>query len=66
MNKKELAKFFSGVAVNEAIGHTVLAMGGLFPLTIFGLTVTPAYNSFIIFAWTAAAAFLIHYAWFKK
>ena len=64
--RKEIAKFVSGFAAHEAIGHTVLSGTGLLPLTMFGITVTPGYNSVIILAWWIILIALVYYAWFKK
>lgn len=61
-----MAKFFSGVAVNEIVNHLVLGASNSLPIKLFGLTITPTYNFIILVAWSVAAIFLIHYAWFKK
>ena len=66
MNKKEMAKFFSGIAVNEVVNHAVLAASDWLPLNVLGFTITANYNFVILVAWGVAAIFLIHYAWFKK
>lgn len=66
MHKKDLAKFFSGIAVAKVGFHGALAMSNVLPLQLLGFTITPNYNFWIIIFWVVAAAFLIHYAWFKK
>ena len=66
MNKRELAKFFSGYAVAKVLFHGALAYNNALPLELFGFTLTPNCNFWIMIIWGAAAAFLIHYAWFKR
>lgn len=66
MNTRELAKFFSGVAVAKAGCHVMLAASHVLPITLMGCTITPNCNFWMIIIWAAVAAFLIHYAWFKK
>lgn len=63
--KKEFAKFLSGFAAHEAIGHSVLSGTGLLPRTVLGITVTPAYNSVLIIAWWVILIALVYYAWVK-
>lgn len=64
--KREVAKFFSGVATHEAVSHAVLSGSGLLPLKVFGVTVTPGYNAGIIIMWGIISIALVYYAWFKK
>lgn len=64
--KKEIAKMASGFTVHEVLSHVLLSGSGLLPLTIFGITVTPGYNSAIIVMWTIVTIALVYYAWFKK
>jgi hypothetical protein len=66
MNKKELAKFFSGFAVSKVGFHAAFAVSNVLPFKLIGFTVTPNYNFWITIFWAAVAAFLIHYAWFRK
>lgn len=66
MNKRELAKFFSGIAVAKVGFHSVLAASNVLPITLLGCTLTINYNFYILIFWLVAAVFLIHYAWFKK
>lgn len=66
MNRKEFAKLASGFAAHEALSHTLLSGSGLLPLTVFGITVTPAYNSAIILMWWIVTMALIWYAWLRK
>ena len=66
MQKRELAKFLSGVAVAKAGCHVVLAASNVLPLTLLGCTISINCNFWMLVIWTAAAIFLIHYAWFKK
>jgi hypothetical protein len=66
MHKKDLAKFFSGIAVAKVGFHGVLAASNALPITLLGFTLTPHYNLCILVVWSAIALFLIHYAWFKK
>jgi hypothetical protein len=66
VNKRELAKFFSGVAVAKVGFHGILAASNVLPITLLGFTVTANCNFWALIIWAAAATFLIHYAWFKK
>lgn len=63
---KEVAKFLSGMAAQEVIGHTFLEYSGLLPFKAFGIIVTPEYNILVIMFWIAVSAALIHYAWFTN
>lgn len=64
--KKELAKFFAGIATNEVINHAVLGASNWLPLNVFGFTLTSEINFWILLAWIAVMLFLIYYAWLKK
>lgn len=66
MNKKELAKFLSGVSAWETAAHTALGMNGLIPITLFGFTITPTINTMLIIFPAIITIFLVYYAWFKK
>ncbi len=66
MHKRELAKFFSGVAVAKVGFHGVLAASNVLPITLLGFTISTDYNFWMLIIWAAIAVFLIHYAWFKK
>lgn len=63
MKTQEIVKFFSGIAVWEAIGHTALAFSGDLPLTVMGITFTPTLNAVIAVAGTLLSIGLIWYGW---
>ncbi|MBI2805519.1 MAG: hypothetical protein HYX68_11130 [Planctomycetes bacterium] len=63
MTTKEIAKFFSGVAAWEAIGHTALAFSNELPLTLLGITITPNLNALAVFVAAPLSIFLAWYAW---
>lgn len=60
---KEVAKFFSGVSAWEAVGHSLLAFSNDFPLTVFGITITPTINALAIVVAAPLSIFLAWYAW---
>ena len=64
--RKEIAKVAVGVSGHEVLSHALLSGSGLLPLKVFGITVTPGYNSIIIIVWTLVTVALVYYAWFKK
>lgn len=67
MNKKEVAKFFSGLTAWEAVVHLSLAFSGLLPMTWFGfITLTPTLNTIQIFVPAIISVLLAYYAWGKK
>jgi hypothetical protein len=66
VNWKELAKFASGATVWETIVHITLALRGEFPVTFFGISITPTINTMQIIITAIASIALIYYAWIKK
>lgn len=64
--KKDLAKFFSGVAVSKVVTFAALGMSDLLPLNVWFYTLTPTLNFIFLLGWGAIGLFLIYYAWFKK
>jgi hypothetical protein len=66
MHKKDLAKFFSGVAVAKVGCHAALAASNILPITLLGCTISSNCNFWMLVIWAVIAVFLIHYAWFKK
>ena len=61
--KKEIAKFAAGAAAWEALGHLLLAFTGLLPLTVWGITLTPTFNSVWVVIVAAVSILLAWYAW---
>jgi hypothetical protein len=67
MNKhKDFAKFLSGFAANKIFTLAVLGASNVLPITVFGFTLTPQINFWILLGWGAVMIFCIYYAWFKK
>ena len=64
--KKELAKFFSGVAVSKVVTFIALGTSNLLPLNIWFYTLTPQLNFIFLLFWGVVGILLIYYAWFKK
>jgi len=65
---RELAKFFSGVAANETIGHGWLGIWGkdLLPMKIGGFTFTSTINTYAMIVWPLVLIALVYYAWLHK
>lgn len=63
--RKEMAKFFSGVAAMETILHWTLMFSGVLPLKLLGITLTPLMNAVGMVFWPVATWLLICYAWLK-
>jgi hypothetical protein len=66
VNWKEMAKFFSGLTAWEAIVHTSLGLGGVLPITLFGITITPTINTIQVIIPAIVSVLLAYYAWIKK
>ena len=64
--KKEIAKFFAGVAANQTIVHWGLGLSDVLPLTLLGMTYTTTLNTAAMVAWPVIAILLVHYAWIRK
>lgn len=65
MKRKEIAKFFSGVAANQVLTHGGLAVGDI-RFTLFGIPYTPAFNTAAAVVWAIVLIVLVYYAWIKK
>lgn len=63
--KREVARFFVGATAWEAVGHFMLAFSGLLPLKVWGITVTPTFNTIWILVVAAFSSLLAWYAWGK-
>ncbi len=63
--KKEVAKFFSGVAAMQVLVHGAFALTGS-NYTILGFTLSGAYNTFAVVLWAMVLVLLIYYAWIKR
>lgn len=63
--KKEAAKFFSGFAAMQVLGHGAFAVSGL-NYTILGITLSTGYNILAVVFWVIVLILLVYYAWIKK
>ena len=65
---REIAKFLSGYAATEAIGHWWMGTWGrhLLPMDVGWFTFTPAVNLFAMIIWPLVLAALVYYAWIRK
>ena len=63
--KKELAKFFAGVAAMETVFHWALGFSDVLPLTLLGITYTRTLNTSAMVAWPIIAVLLAYYAWLR-
>jgi hypothetical protein len=63
---KELAKFFSGVIAWEAIAHILLGVSEVLAITLWGITITPKFNTIQIIIPALVSAILTYYGWFKN
>ena len=67
---REIAKFLSGYAATEAIGHwwmgTSTSGRHLLPMDVGWFTFTPAMNLFAMIIWPLVLAALVYYAWIRK
>lgn len=64
--KREFAKFFSGAAASDALGHTILAFSDLLPIHAFGISLTPKMNFLQITIAGTAWLLLGYYGWGKS
>ncbi len=64
----EIAKFCSGIAAHETVGHWWLGLWGrdLLPFRFAGITFTAEYNMIFMALWPAVLAVLVYYAWCRK
>ncbi len=65
MIRKEVAKFFSGVAANQVLTHGALAASGV-QFTLFGISYTTTLNLTAAAAWAIILALLTYYAWIRR
>lgn len=65
---KEFAKFVSGIAAHETVGHWWLGVWGrdLMPIKFFGITFTAEYNMILMAVWPLVLAALVSYAWIRR
>ena len=66
VNWKEVAKFASGMAAFNVLGHLYFAIGGFLPLPWFGFTLTQTNNAIIIIISAVISFALAYYGWIKK
>lgn len=66
INWKEVAKFASGVTAWEAVVHASLGLGGVLPITLFGITITPMINTIQIIIPAISSFLFAYYAWILK
>ena len=66
VNWKEVAKFASGMAAFNVLGHIFLALGGFLPMPWFGFTLTSTINTVTIIISAIISFALAYYAWIKK
>lgn len=60
---KEVAKFFSGVAAMQVLIHWAFGLSDVLPLTLLGITYTPALNTAAMIVWPILTVLLVYYAW---
>lgn len=65
MNGKEIAKFLSGLAVNQALTHGAFAASSV-EFRLFGVLYDRTLNSTAAVIWAAVAVLLVYYAWIKR
>ncbi len=65
MNGKEIAKFLSGIAVNQVLTHGALAASGV-EFRLFGVLYDRALNTTAAIIWVVVAILLVYYAWLKR
>ncbi len=63
--RKEIAKFFAGVAANQTIVHWGLGLSDVLPLKLLGITYTTTLNAAAMVAWPIIAMLLVYYAWMR-
>lgn len=64
--KRDVAKFFAGVAAAETTVHWALGFSDVLPLKILGVTITPTFNTTAMGVWPIITALLIYYAWVRR
>lgn len=63
--KKEIAKFFAGLAANQVLTHGALATAGI-QFSLFGITYDQRLNTIAVVVWAIILVLLIYYAWVRK
>ena len=65
---REIAKFLSGYAAAETLGHWWMGIWGryLLPIDVGWFTFTPAFNTFAMIIWPLVLAALVYVGWFRK
>lgn len=63
--KREFAKFSSGAAASDALGHMTLAFSDLLPIHALRISLTPKLNFFQIAIPGNASLLLRYYGWGK-
>lgn len=65
---REIAKFLSGVAFSESIGHLWLGIWGqdMLPWRFSWFTFTSTTNSVAMILWPMALLGLVWFGWFRK
>jgi hypothetical protein len=65
---RETAKFLSGYAAAETLGHWWMGIwgGDLLPMTIGGFVFTPTLNTYCMIAWPIVLMTLVYFAWIHK
>ena len=66
VNRKEVAKFASGLAAWESVVHASLGLSGVLPITLFGITITQTINTIQVIIPAAVSVLLAYYGWIKK
>jgi len=63
--RKEIAKFFAGVAANQVLIHAALAISGI-QFTLAGIAYTRGLHVMAVVVWAILLVLLVYYAWMKK
>jgi len=65
---REVAKFLSGIAFQEMLGHWWLGIWGqhMLPWKFGGFTFTSTLNTFAMVIWPIVFAALVWYGWMRK
>jgi hypothetical protein len=65
---REVAKFLSGIAANETLGHWWLGIWGkhLLPMQLGWFAWTDTMNTFAMVFWPIVLVTLVWYAWVRK
>ena len=66
VNWKEVAKFASGMAAFNVVGHITLELWGFLPMPWFGFILTSTINTLTIIISAVISLALAYYGWIKK